>query len=102
MDILILVVLLGIVGFIVTRSYTIYPSSFGDRSPPNHVPRSRQNARIVKPSLSGRNTGRLVQLVGNRFNQLVSLLGGPSLSSHSIEITIRRRQSIRSQALSSM
>lgn len=33
MDILILVVLLGIAGFIVTRSYTIYPSSFGDRSP---------------------------------------------------------------------
>lgn len=33
MDILILVVLLGIAGFIVTRSYTIYPSSFRDRSP---------------------------------------------------------------------
>lgn len=33
MDILILVALLGIAGFIVTRSYTVYPSSFGDRSP---------------------------------------------------------------------
>lgn len=33
MDILILLVLLGLVGVIVTRSYTIYPSSFGDRSP---------------------------------------------------------------------
>ncbi|WP_404283643.1 hypothetical protein [Exiguobacterium aurantiacum] len=33
MDILILAILLGIVFFIVTRSYTIYPSSFGDRSP---------------------------------------------------------------------
>lgn len=35
MDILILAVLLGIVGFIVTRSYTIYPSSFEERIQPN-------------------------------------------------------------------
>ncbi|TCI69055.1 hypothetical protein EVJ22_11325 [Exiguobacterium sp. SH0S7] len=32
MDILILAVLLGVVGFIVTRSYTLYPSSFEERS----------------------------------------------------------------------